>query len=128
MRGIYQTHHALNILQSTSPDTQQSIRAKSDYNIESNLVGLLGGLRAEEDFCEKPSGRFLNGHFFSDYRTVNALYPIFSPAKAPGYNDIVIPSHYYYGETKRYPSSRLFQVLQRSIDVWMPGTPTVETL
>jgi hypothetical protein len=54
------------------------------------------------DFCRVPSARFTQGHFFSDYRTISALYPVFSPAKAPGYSDIRIPSHYYYGSTPRY--------------------------
>ena len=30
------------------------------------------------------------------------LFPIFSPAKASGYQDIRIPSHYYYAQTRRY--------------------------
>lgn len=99
MRGTYQTHQSLNILQ--APAADGGITGKTDPRMDASLVGLRRGEKEEEDFCEKPYGRYLQGHFFSDYRTVNALYPIFSPAKAPGYNDIVIPSHYYYGETKR---------------------------
>lgn len=30
------------------------------------------------------------------------LYPILSPAKAEGFGDVRIPSHYYYGTTRRY--------------------------
>jgi len=30
------------------------------------------------------------------------FFPVFSPAQAPGYSDIRIPSHYYYGQTRRY--------------------------
>lgn len=41
------------------------------------------------------SSRF-QGHFFSDWRTINALYPMFSPAKGLGFSDILIPSHYYH--------------------------------
>ncbi|KAF9462250.1 hypothetical protein BDZ94DRAFT_1166281 [Collybia nuda] len=54
------------------------------------------------DFCSKPYAHYTQGHFFSDWRTIPALYPVFSPAKAQGFMDIRIPSHYYYGSTKRY--------------------------
>lgn len=54
------------------------------------------------DFCAHPWARFNQGHFFSDWRTIPVLYPIFSPAKGDGYSDIMIPSHYYYSSTKRY--------------------------
>ena len=54
------------------------------------------------DFCQQPHAHYTQGHFFSDWRTIPALYPVFSPAKAQGFLDIRIPSHYYYGSTKRY--------------------------
>ncbi|KAL0945871.1 hypothetical protein HGRIS_012154 [Hohenbuehelia grisea] len=54
------------------------------------------------DFCQKPYAHYTQGHFFSDWRTIAALYPVFSPARAKGFLDIRIPSHYYYGSTKRY--------------------------
>ncbi|KAF4579385.1 Protein O-Glucosyltransferase/Glycosyltransferase 90 [Pleurotus pulmonarius] len=54
------------------------------------------------DFCEKPHAHYTQGHFFSDWRTIPVLYPVFSPATTAGYLDIRIPSHYYYGSTKRY--------------------------
>ncbi|KZT65002.1 glycosyltransferase family 90 protein [Daedalea quercina L-15889] len=53
-------------------------------------------------FCENPWAHYDQGHFFSDWRTIPVLFPIFSPAQAPGYADIRIPSHYYYGQTRRY--------------------------
>jgi hypothetical protein len=56
----------------------------------------------EFSFCDNPSAHVSHGHFFSDWRTVPILYPILSPAKALGFSDIKIPSHYYYGTTKRY--------------------------
>lgn len=92
MRGESQTAQALNILRTED----------SEGLLDPSRVGLVEDPKEASDFCRKPYGRYLQGHFFSDYRTIHALYPIFSPAKAPGYNDIVIPSHYYYGETKRY--------------------------
>ncbi|KAF8688390.1 putative lipopolysaccharide-modifying enzyme, partial [Rhizoctonia solani] len=54
------------------------------------------------DYCAHPSAHTHSGHFFSDWRTIPALYPVLSPAKAPGFSDLVIPSHYYYASTKRY--------------------------
>jgi hypothetical protein len=54
------------------------------------------------DFCKVPHAHYLQGHFFSDWRTLSVLYPILSPAKARGFLDIRIPSHYYYGSTQRY--------------------------
>jgi len=54
------------------------------------------------DFCANPGAHFDQGHFFSDWRTLDTLYPIFSPAKAPGFNDILIPSYYNYWPTERY--------------------------
>lgn len=54
------------------------------------------------DFCSQPWAHFNQGHFFSDWRTIHALYPMFSPAKGNGYSDILIPSHYYFQSTKRY--------------------------
>lgn len=53
-------------------------------------------------FCENPWAHLNQGHFFSDWRTVPILYPILSPAKAEGFSDVRIPSHYYYGTTRRY--------------------------
>ncbi|KAL7418792.1 hypothetical protein Q5752_006475 [Cryptotrichosporon argae] len=53
-------------------------------------------------FCDHPWAHYNQGHFFSDWRTIHALYPMFSPAKGAGYSDILIPSHYYFSSTKRY--------------------------
>jgi hypothetical protein len=57
---------------------------------------------AKIDFCQKPWAHYNQGLFFSDWRTIPVLYPVFSPAKFPGFSDIKIPSHYYYGSTPRY--------------------------
>jgi hypothetical protein len=57
---------------------------------------------ANVDFCLLPYAHNQQGHFFSDWRTIGALYPVFSPAKANGFLDIRIPSHYYYGSTPQY--------------------------
>lgn len=57
---------------------------------------------ADIDFCNTPYAHYSQGHFFSDWRSIPALYPVFSPAKAKGFLDVRIPSHYYYGNTPRY--------------------------
>ncbi|KAJ7497960.1 hypothetical protein B0H11DRAFT_1856429 [Mycena galericulata] len=57
---------------------------------------------ADMDFCAAPGAHYEQGHFFSDFRTLPALAPVFSPARAKGFGDIRIPSHYYYGGTRRY--------------------------
>ncbi|KAF8314095.1 hypothetical protein DL93DRAFT_2125753 [Clavulina sp. PMI_390] len=96
IRGQSQTAQSLNLLRLED----------AEGLLDPSRVGLVENPTESSDFCNKPSGRYLQGHFFSDYRTINALYPIFSPAKGEGFNDIVIPSHYYYGETKRYTYGR----------------------
>jgi hypothetical protein len=60
------------------------------------------GTSAVVDFCSYPHAHYMQGHFFSDWRTIPALYPVFSPAKAKGFSDIRIPSHYYWGSTPSY--------------------------
>ncbi|GJJ14704.1 hypothetical protein Clacol_008971 [Clathrus columnatus] len=54
------------------------------------------------DFCNNAWARYQQGHFFSDWRTIPVLLPILSPGKAPGYNDLLIPSHYYYSPSSKY--------------------------
>ncbi|KAJ3793605.1 hypothetical protein GGU11DRAFT_849351, partial [Lentinula aff. detonsa] len=56
----------------------------------------------DQSFCDKPHLHYMQGHFFSDWRTLGELYPVMSPARASGFADIKIPSHYYYGSTSRY--------------------------
>ncbi|QRV99024.1 glycosyltransferase family 90 protein [Ceratobasidium sp. AG-Ba] len=69
--------------------------ADSDFQfVEETQVGY--------DYCAHPEAHTQSGHFFSDWRTIPALYPVLSPAKAPGFSDLIIPSHYYYSSTKRY--------------------------
>ncbi|KAJ3726820.1 hypothetical protein C8R42DRAFT_393752 [Lentinula raphanica] len=56
----------------------------------------------DPSFCDHPHLHYTQGHFFSDWRTLGELYPLMSPAKASGFGDIKIPSHYYYGSTASY--------------------------
>lgn len=54
------------------------------------------------NFCAHPYAHRTQGHFFSNWRTIPTLYPVFSPAKATGFMDIRIPSHYYYTNTSQF--------------------------
>lgn len=54
------------------------------------------------DYCQHPEAHSTQGHFYSDWRTIPVLYPIFSPARAAGFSDIRIPSHYYYKPSRQY--------------------------
>ena len=60
------------------------------------------GTNADIDFCQKPQEHYQQGLFFTDWRSIPVLYPVFSPARTKGFMDIRIPSHYYYGSTKGY--------------------------
>jgi hypothetical protein len=51
---------------------------------------------AHYDVCARPSIHSLHSAFFSDQRSIEYLYPVFSPSKPSGYADILIPSHHYW--------------------------------
>lgn len=48
------------------------------------------------DVCARPSIHSLHSAFFSDQRSIEYLYPVFSPSKPSGFADILIPSHHYW--------------------------------
>jgi hypothetical protein len=54
------------------------------------------------DYCAQPWAHQNQGLFFSDWRTIGRLVPILSSAKAPGFSDIKVPSHYYYWPSRRH--------------------------
>ncbi|GHJ90402.1 hypothetical protein NliqN6_6804 [Naganishia liquefaciens] len=84
---------------------QQPFSALAEAGIDQSLSAdfiFNEGTDDKYDFCSHPWAHYKQGHFFSDWRTIEALYPMFSPAKGIGYSDILIPSHYYYSSTKRY--------------------------
>ena len=74
----------------------------SQLTAQSDEFSFARGLQGNYSFCLNPWAHYNQGHFFSDWRTIPALFPVFSPAKAPGYLDIRVPSHYYHGQTRRY--------------------------
>lgn len=87
-------------------DGQVPISRLADAGITTDVVGddfkFAERLDTHFDFCDHPWLHYNQGHFFSDWRTIHALYPVFSPSKAQGFADILIPSHYYFSATKGY--------------------------
>ncbi|KAM0753106.1 capsular associated protein [Meredithblackwellia eburnea MCA 4105] len=59
-------------------------------------------LDSSTDICANPSMHSLHSAFFSDQRTIEHLYPVFSPSKPPGYADILIPSHHYWAPSSEF--------------------------
>lgn len=59
-------------------------------------------LDASFDICDTPSLHTLHSAFFSDQRSIDYLYPVFSPSKPPGYADILIPSHHYWSPSSEF--------------------------
>ncbi|EFP88411.2 uncharacterized protein PGTG_14495 [Puccinia graminis f. sp. tritici CRL 75-36-700-3] len=53
-------------------------------------------LESAASFCERPSTHRLHSAFFADQRSIEHLYPLFSPSKPQGFADILIPSYYHY--------------------------------
>ncbi|KAH8925610.1 glycosyltransferase family 90 protein [Atractiella rhizophila] len=52
--------------------------------------------------CNDLSVRRNHGAFYSDWRTVTGLYPVFSHSKFDGFLDINFPSNWYYNPPKHY--------------------------
>ena len=48
------------------------------------------------DLCSLPSLHALHSAFFSDTRSIQYLYPLFSPSKPTGFADLLIPFHQYW--------------------------------
>lgn len=67
-----------------------------------NELTFLSDLESSHSFCERPSTHHLHSAFFTDQRSIEHLYPLFSPAKPKGFADIIIPSHYHYHPTSEF--------------------------
>ncbi|KAH8101730.1 capsular associated protein [Cristinia sonorae] len=83
----------------SSSTSQRPISPTEDRSYDFSFPSDVNG---NFSFCDHPWAHYNQGHFFSDWRTISVLFPVFSPAKASGYFDIRIPSHYYYAQTRRY--------------------------
>lgn len=51
---------------------------------------------AAKDVCDLPSLHALHSAFYSDTRSIQHLYPLFSPSKPNGFADLLIPFHQYW--------------------------------
>ncbi|KAG6336178.1 hypothetical protein ID866_2916 [Astraeus odoratus] len=85
-----------------NPHSEQPKRFLDAPDIVSDDFTFVENVETELDYCQWPWAHFTQGHFFSDWRTMSVLYPIMSPARAQGFSDIRIPSHYYLGKSSRY--------------------------
>jgi hypothetical protein len=94
-RRIYATVHSQKV-EPVNYFDPKAVPSGDDFTFVANTSA------SHTDYCTKPLEYLGQGQFYSDWRTVHALYPIFSPAKARGFSDIRIPSHYYFGNTPRY--------------------------
>ncbi|KNZ58512.1 hypothetical protein VP01_1918g1 [Puccinia sorghi] len=65
-------------------------------------LSFLSELESTASFCERPSTHRLHSAFFADQRSIEHLYPLFSPSKPQGFADILIPSYYHYSPRAEY--------------------------
>ncbi|KAH9445498.1 hypothetical protein MJO28_012659 [Puccinia striiformis f. sp. tritici] len=61
---------------------------------------------SHQELCSNSELHENQGAFYSDWRSLPALYPVFSPSKIDGFSDILIPSNFYYGDDSRYTFQR----------------------
>ncbi|KAK4053949.1 hypothetical protein OIO90_003786 [Microbotryomycetes sp. JL221] len=60
------------------------------------------GLDTAFDFCAQPSLHTLHSAFYTDTRSIEHLYPVFSPSKARGFSDILIPSNHHWNPSSEF--------------------------
>ena len=85
-----------------NPNMQKGEALLGKSQLSDDPCGFVKNVDVDYDFCENTWARYTQGHFFSDWRTIPVLAPVFSPSKARGFADIRIPSHYYQGGNPRY--------------------------
>ena len=73
---------------SNYPKSYSTTTPADDFTFASETVA------ADINFCNT---LYTQGHFFSDWQSITALYPASSPAKAKGFLDARILGPYYYG-------------------------------
>ncbi|EGF99281.1 family 90 glycosyltransferase [Melampsora larici-populina 98AG31] len=82
----------------TFTSAQQLLNESKQFEfVEIGYKGLM-----HSDLCSNSELHQIQGAFFSDWRGLQALYPVFSPSKIDGFSDILIPSNFYYGDDARY--------------------------
>lgn len=58
-----------------------------DFHFLSNMTSL-----SHDKLCNDSQTHDMQGQFCSDFRSLDSLYPVFSPSTMPGFADVVIPS------------------------------------
>lgn len=58
-----------------------------DFQFLSNITSL-----SHDQLCNDSRTHDMQGQFCSDFRSLDSLYPVFSPSTMPGFADVVIPS------------------------------------
>lgn len=58
-----------------------------DFEFNDNMTSL-----SHDQLCNDPRAHDTQGQFCSDFRSLDTLYPVFSPSTMPGFADVVIPS------------------------------------
>lgn len=57
------------------------------FQFMSNMTSL-----SHDQLCNDSRSHDMQGQFCSDFRSLDSLYPVFSPSTMPGFADIVVPS------------------------------------
>ncbi|SCV72137.1 BQ2448_4831 [Microbotryum intermedium] len=57
---------------------------------------------AQAEICSMPSMHTLHSAFYSDQRSLEQLFPVFSASKPSGYGDVLIPSHHYWQPSSEF--------------------------
>lgn len=80
----------------------------------------LSELESAASFCERPSTHRLHSAFFADQRSIEHLYPLFSPSKPQGFADILIPSYYHYSPRAEFVYESDYKAGRNSTPADMP--------
>ncbi|KAI9615643.1 hypothetical protein H4Q26_011585 [Puccinia striiformis f. sp. tritici PST-130] len=80
----------------------------------------LSDLESATSFCERPSTHRLHSAFFADQRSIEHLYPLFSPSKPQGFADILIPSYYHYSPRAEFVYESDFKAGRNSTPADLP--------
>ncbi|CAH7686231.1 hypothetical protein BY996DRAFT_4602863 [Phakopsora pachyrhizi] len=82
-----------------NPNGFNDVKTLIDGSEEFSFVRLNYKGLTHPELCQDSELHQLQGAFFSDWRGLPALYPVFSPSKIDGYS---VPSNFYYGDDARY--------------------------
>lgn len=72
---------------SESRPTRDVHLGTEEFRFFSNMTSL-----SHDQLCNDSRTHDMQGQFCSDFRSLDSLYPVFSPSTMPGFADIVVPS------------------------------------